>query len=64
MVYRKSATMPLIFCVNGLDQNRRVVTHSAPTTRVSSSSSSLYIKRFTMFQNLQNTKPCSSCGGG
>ncbi len=68
MVYRKSATMPLIFCVNGVDQQRRGVTHSptpTPTpTTTTSSSSSLYIKRFTMFQNLQNTKPCSSCGGG
>ncbi len=59
MVYRKSAKMPLIFHVNGLGQNEKQVTPSLAFT----TSSSLYIKRFAMFQNLQNTKPCGTCGG-
>ena len=67
MVYRKSTKMPLIFHVNGTDQTGRVVTSSItssiPFTSSSSSSSSLYIQRFAMFQNLQNAKPCGSCGG-
>ena len=59
MVYRKSAKMPLIFHVNATGQNERLVTPSVAFN----TSTSLYIKRFAMFQNLQNTKPCGSCGG-
>ena len=60
MVYRKSVKMPLIFHVNGAVQNERQVT---PSIAYNTTSSSLYIQRFAMFQNLQNTKPCGSCGG-
>ena len=63
MVYRKSASMPMIFNVNSVGQNGRIVTTSSTSTIPFTSSSSLYINRFTMFQNLQNTKPCGSCGG-
>jgi hypothetical protein len=54
--------MPLRFHVNGGDQQAHTVAlPSAPTA--SAPSSSLPIKRFAMFQNLQNAKPCGSCGG-
>ena len=59
MVYRKSPTMPLIFYSNNVGQNERLVTRSVAST----TSPPVYIKRFAMFQNLQNVKPCGSCGG-
>jgi len=54
--------MPLRFHVNGGDQQAHTAAFPlAPTA--STTSSSLPIKRFALFQNLQNTKPCGSCGG-
>jgi hypothetical protein len=51
--------MPLRFHVNGGDQQA----HTVALPPASATSSSLPIKRFALFQNLQNTKPCGSCGG-
>ena len=62
MLYKRSSRMPLIFHVNGGDQQAHTAAFPPPTTSTTSSSS-LPIKRFTMFQNLQNAKPCGSCGG-
>ena len=67
MFSKRQSRIPLRFHVNGGDQQSYTVAFpSVPTetsTNLSSSSSSLPIKRFAMFQNLQNTKPCGSCGG-
>ena len=60
MFSRRYSKIPLIFYVNGSEQNQRVVQTSSASVSYSSSS---YINRFSMFQNLQNTKPCGSCGG-
>jgi hypothetical protein len=61
MFSRKATRMPLIFHVNGIiKQSYDDSSLPLPTTP---STSSLPIKRFAMFQNLQNTKPCGSCGG-
>lgn len=62
MFSKRPSRMPLRFHVNGGDQQAHTVALPyAPTT--SAPSSSLPIKRFAMFQNLQNAKPCGSCGG-
>lgn len=62
MFSKRPSRMPLRFHVNGGDQQSHTVAlPSVPTT--STPSSSLHIKRFAMFQNLQNAKPCGSCGG-
>lgn len=60
MFTRRSSKMPLRFHVNGIDHSGYIRTTPSSTT---TSSSSLPIKRFSMFQNLQNSKPCGSCGG-
>lgn len=58
MFNRKSSSkMPIIFYVNS--DNKSSYTH----TEQSTASSLPPIKKFTMFQNIQNTKPCGSCGG-
>lgn len=62
MVYQKTTKIPLIFHVKGAGQNERVVTPSVAVTSFHTLTS-LYTNRFSMFQNLQNTKPCGSCGG-
>jgi hypothetical protein len=54
--------MPLRFHVNGGDQQAHTVA-LPPAATTSATSSSSPIKRFAMFQNLQNAKPCGSCGG-
>ena len=59
MFSRRYSKMPLIFHINGSGQNERVVTSSNTSASIPSSK----ITRFSMFQNLQNTKPCGSCGG-
>ncbi len=59
MFNRKSSSkMPIKFYVNGVN-NSSSYTHieQSPTTSLP------IIKRFTMFQNIQNAKPCGSCGG-
>ena len=65
MFYNKQSRMPLRFYVNG--GNQQSYTTALPSvqteTTTTNSSSSLPIKRFAMFRNLQNTKPCGSCGG-
>lgn len=62
MFSKRPSRMPLRFHVNGGDQQAHTVALPyAPTA--SAPSSSLPIKRFAMFQNLQNAKPCGSCGG-
>lgn len=63
MFYKRSSRMPLIFHVNGGDQQAHTTAFPPPHTASTTSSSSLPIKRFAMFQNLQNAKPCGSCGG-
>ena len=60
MFPRRSSKMPLRFHVNGIDQSSYLRNATSSTT---TNTSSLPIKRFAMFQNLQNTKPCGSCGG-
>ena len=60
MFPRRSSKMPLRFHVNGADQSNYI--RSAPSSTTFATSSSP-IKRFAMFQNLQNAKPCGSCGG-
>lgn len=62
MFSKRPSRMPLRFHVNGGDQQAHTVA-LPPAPTASATSSSLPIKRFALFQNLQNTKPCGSCGG-
>ena len=61
MFSRRYSQMPMIFHAIGSAQNERVITPSTTSASIPSYSSS-NINRFSMFQNLQNTKPCGSCG--
>lgn len=62
MFSKRPSRMPLRFHVNGGDQQAHT-TALPPAPTAPATSSSLPIKRFALFQNLQNTKPCGSCGG-
>jgi hypothetical protein len=62
MFSKRPSRMPLRFHVNGGDQQAHTIALPSAVT-ASAPSSSLPIKRFAMFQNLQNAKPCGSCGG-
>lgn len=63
MFSKRQSRIPLRFHVNGGDQQSYAVSFPSVPTETSTNTSSLPIKRFAMFQNLQNTKPCGSCGG-
>jgi len=55
MVYRRTSKLPMRFHVTGLEQPVQPYIQNTYNSIAP-------IKRFTMFQNLQNIKPCGSCG--
>ena len=63
MFSRKYSTMPMIFHANGSGQNGGFISTSPASITPPSSSYSSSTTRFSMFRNLQNIKPCGSCGG-
>ena len=63
MFSRKYSKLPLVFHVNGSGSGQNGIIPPSTTSASIQPSSSSNINRFSMFRNLQNTKPCGSCGG-